>query len=51
MVNIDLAVAINLKKSQRKMITSPILLEARCKFNYEISFFLVWILLLIVNED
>lgn len=49
--NVDLAVAISSEKARSEMITSPILLEIRRKFNYEISFFLELILALIVNED
>ncbi|MDZ8224761.1 hypothetical protein [Nostoc sp. ChiVER01] len=37
--NVDLAVAISSEKARSEMITSPILLEIRRKFNYEISFF------------
>ncbi|MCL6754199.1 hypothetical protein KBT16_25765 [Nostoc sp. CCCryo 231-06] len=37
--NVDLAVAISSEKARSEMIISPILLEIRRKFNYEISFF------------
>ncbi|MHC5610626.1 MAG: hypothetical protein ACYTXA_06325 [Nostoc sp.] len=37
--NVDLAVAISTEKARSEMIISPILLEIRRKFNYEISFF------------
>jgi hypothetical protein len=37
--NIDLAVSINSEKARAEMIISPILLEVRRKFNYEISLF------------
>ncbi len=37
--NVDLAVAINTEKARSEMIISPILLEIRRKFNYEISLF------------
>ncbi|MBC1223998.1 hypothetical protein GNF10_01360 [Nostoc sp. UCD121] len=37
--NVDLAVAISSGKARSEMIISPILLEIRRKFNYEISFF------------
>ncbi|MEH2239376.1 hypothetical protein [Nostoc sp.] len=37
--NIDLAVAISTEKARSEMIISPILLEIRRKFNYEISLF------------
>ncbi len=37
--NIDLAVAISSEKARSEMIISPILLEIRRKFNYEISLF------------
>ncbi|MEH2461453.1 hypothetical protein [Nostoc sp.] len=37
--NVDLAVAISTKKARSEMIISPILLEIRRKFNYEISLF------------
>ncbi|MBN3876586.1 MULTISPECIES: hypothetical protein [unclassified Nostoc] len=37
--NVDLAVAISSEKARSEMIISPILLEVRRKFNYEISFF------------
>jgi hypothetical protein len=37
--NVDLAVAISTEKARSEMITSPILLEIRRKFNYEISLF------------
>lgn len=37
--NVDLAVAISSKKARSEMIISPILLEIRRKFNYEISLF------------
>ncbi len=37
--NVDLAVAISTEKARSEMIISPILLEIRRKFNYEISLF------------
>jgi len=37
--NVDLAVAISSEKARSEMIISPILLEIRRKFNYEISLF------------
>ena len=37
--NVDLAVAISTDKAQSEMIISPILLEIRRKFNYQISLF------------
>ncbi|MDZ8066002.1 MAG: hypothetical protein RMY64_10220 [Nostoc sp. DedQUE08] len=37
--NIDLAVAISSEKARSELIISPILLEIRRKFNFEISFF------------
>ncbi|MBW4561588.1 MAG: hypothetical protein KME32_10625 [Mojavia pulchra JT2-VF2] len=37
--NVDLAVAISSDKARSEMIISPILLEIRRKFNYEISLF------------
>lgn len=37
--NVDLAVAINSEKARSEMIISPILLEIRRKFNYEIGLF------------
>lgn len=37
--NVDLAVAISSEKARSEMIISPILLEIRRKFNYQISFF------------
>jgi len=37
--NVDLAVAINTEKARSEMIISPILLEIRRKFNYEIGLF------------
>ena len=37
--NVDLAVAISSEKARSEMIISPVLLEIRRKFNYEISFF------------
>jgi len=37
--NIDLAVSISTEKARSEMIISPILLEIRRKFNYEISLF------------
>ncbi|BAY11742.1 hypothetical protein [Calothrix sp. NIES-2098] len=37
--NVDLAVAISSEKARSEMIISPILLEVRRKFNYQISLF------------
>ncbi|MEH2191381.1 MAG: hypothetical protein V7K98_01765 [Nostoc sp.] len=37
--NVDLAIAISTEKARSEMIISPILLEIRRKFNYEISLF------------
>jgi hypothetical protein len=37
--NVDLAVAISSEKARSEMIISPILLEIRRKFNYEIGLF------------
>ena len=37
--NVDLAVAISTEKARSEMIISPILLEIRRKFNYQISLF------------